>query len=77
MTRAELREIVFNYVMEDNHRLEIITDIEICSAKDMDKAELELDKVLSNMSTEELKDIVERINHDDDYGSYYEIFFGD
>ena len=73
MNRMEMVLKVRNYTTESRQRLEVFTDIEICNEEDNETAHDLMDKRLEEMTDVELENMCNRIDHEDDYGTYYEI----
>ena len=71
--RETLEEKIRNYVTDSIQRLEIFSDIEICSSEDRDIAHERMNERLKEMSLNELENMCNRIDFEDNYDSYYEI----
>lgn len=73
MNRDEMKEKIRLYVTDSVQKLEIFTDIEICSSKDNENAHEIMDNRLNAMTDVELENMCNRINFEDNYDSYCEI----
>ena len=73
MTRYEMESKIREYVTITTQKLEVFTDIEICSSKDKEDAHEVMDNRLKSMTDVELENMCNRIDFENDYDSYYEI----
>lgn len=62
------------YVTESVQRLEIFTDIEICTKRDLDLAHEKMDNRLNRMNDSELQELCNRIDKESECDTYYSIF---
>lgn len=73
MNRTEMESKIRLYVTDSTQRLEVFTDIEICSSRDSEDAHEIMDNRLNAMTDIELENMCNRIDFEDDYDSYYKI----
>ena len=75
MTRSMLLQKARLFITHSIQRLEIFTDLEICTESDNDRAHRIMNQKLKEMETAKLAAMVKRMQEEDRYDSYYEIFF--
>lgn len=71
--RTVMQAKVRKYVMESIQRMEVFSDIEICTERDLDRGYGQIEARLARMSDTELEEMCSRIDFEDEYDSYYEI----
>lgn len=74
---SEMISIAREYITDSIQRLEEFSDIEICNSDDNTYAHEEMDRILDEMSFKDLSDMTKRMNSDDTYKSYKEVFWGE
>ncbi len=75
LSKDELFAYIRKYICDDLHRIEIFSDVDINTKKDMELAESIVADRLSGMTHDELSALYKRIRNAEDYDSYYEVFF--